>query len=134
MIDYSFSIEELEYFLLVMTRITCFVYAAPFFSIQSTPNRVKIGFSFFLSILIYYVTMPHVYESGGTLISLAILVLKEAVVGLLIGFGAYVCQTIVIFSGRIADMEMGFAMANQMDPATKMDATITGVFYQYTFL
>ena len=66
MIDYSFPIEELEYFLLIMTRISCFVFVAPFFSISSTPGRVKIGFSFFLSVLIYYATMPHVYVSGGT--------------------------------------------------------------------
>ena len=134
MIDYSFPIEELEYFLLIMTRITCFVYVAPFFSVPSLPGRVKIGFSFFISILIYYATMPHYYVSGETLLSIATLVVKEAAVGLLLGLSAYICQTIVLFAGRIADMEMGFAMANQLDPATKQDATITGVYYQYMFL
>lgn len=78
--------------------------------------------------------MPHVYVSGGTLISIAILVLKEAAVGLLIGLSAYICQTIVLFAGRVVDMEMGFAMANQLDPATRQDATISGVYYQYMFL
>ncbi|MBO4347524.1 MAG: flagellar biosynthetic protein FliR [Lachnospiraceae bacterium] len=134
MIDYSFPIEELEYFMLIMTRITCFVYVAPFFSISSTPNRVKIGLSFFLSVLIYYVTMPHVYISGETVLSIALLVIKEAGVGLLLGLGAYIVQTALIFAGRIVDMEMGFAMANQLDPATKQDATLTGVYYQYMFM
>lgn len=134
MIDYSFPIQELEYFLLIMTRITCFVYVAPFFASGSVPNRVKIGFSFFVSILIYYVTMPHVYVSGETVLALAVLVLKEAATGLIIGLGAYICQTIVLFAGRIVDMEMGFAMASQMDPSTKQDATITGVYYQYLFM
>lgn len=134
MINYSFPVQELEYFLLVMTRITCFIYVAPFFTSGSVPNRVKIGFSFFLSILIYYVTMPHVYVSGGTVLSIALMVIKEASTGLIIGLGAYICQTIVLFAGRIVDMEMGFAMASQMDPATKQEATITGVYYQYMFL
>ena len=134
MIDYSFPIQELEYFLLIMTRISCFVFVAPFFSISSTPNRVKIGFSFFLSVLVYYATMPHLYESPGTLISVSTMIIREAAVGLLLGLGAYICQTIVLFAGRIADMEMGFAMANQLDPATKQDATITGVYYQYMFM
>ena len=61
MIDYSFPVEELEYFLLVMTRISCFVFVAPFFSIGSVPSRVKIGFSFFLSILVYYTTCRYLY-------------------------------------------------------------------------
>ena len=134
MIDFSFPIEELEYFLLVMTRITCFVYVAPFFSIGSTPNRVKIGFSFFLSVLVYYVTMPHVYVSGNTLIAIATMIVREASVGLILGLGAFICQTIVLFAGRLADMEMGFAMANQLDPTTKQDAKITGVYYQYMFM
>ncbi len=134
MIDYSFPIEELEYFLLIMTRITCFVYVAPFFSVGSVPNRVKIGFSFFFSVILYYVTMPHAYVSGETLLSIAMMVLKEAAVGLLLGLSAYICQTIVLFAGRIVDMEMGFAMASQLDPATKQDATISGVYYQYMFM
>lgn len=131
MIDLSFPLEELEYFLLIMTRITCFVYVAPFFSGGSVPARVKIGFSFFLSVIIYYVTMPHTYVINDTVLGIAFLVIKEAAAGLLIGLGAYLCQSIVLFAGRIIDMEMGFAMASQMDPLTKQDATITGVYYQY---
>ena len=134
MINYSFPIEELEYFLLIMTRITCFVYVAPFFSIGSVPGRVKIGFSFFLSILIYYTTMPHVYTTGGTVLSIALVILREAATGVLIGLGAYICQTIVLFAGRIVDMEMGFGMASQFDPSTKQEATVTGVYYQYMLL
>ena len=134
MIDYSFPVEELEYFLLVMTRISCFVFVAPFFSIGSVPARVKIGFSFFLSILVYYTTFPHDYTSPGTLLMVSMMVFREAATGILIGLGAYICQTIVLFAGRIVDMEMGFAMANQLDPTTKQDANITGVYYQYMFM
>ena len=120
--------------MLIMTRVTCFVFVAPFFSIGSVPARVKIGFSFFISVILYYVTMPHAYVSGGTLLSLSLIVLKEAATGILIGLGAYICQTIVLFAGRVVDMEMGFAMANQLDPMTKQDATITGVYYQYMMM
>ncbi len=134
MIDYSFPIEELEYFLLILTRITCFIYLAPFFAMKDIPNRVKIGFSFFVSIILYYVTMPHAYALPETLLGLAIVVLKEALVGLLLGLGASTCMSIVLFAGRISDMEMGFAMAQQMDPTTREQATITGVYYQYMFM
>lgn len=134
MIDYSFPIEELEYFMMIMTRITCFVYAAPFFSLKGVPNRVKIGFSFFVSIILYYLTMPHAYVLPETLLGLSIVLVKEATVGLLIGLGANACMSIVLFAGRIADMEMGFAMAQQMDPTTREQATISGVYYQYMFM
>lgn len=131
MIDFSFPIEELEYFLLIMTRVTCFIYIAPFFSMQNTPNRVKIGAGFFISILIYYMTEPHVYPVFDTVWDMATVILKEAAAGLIIGLGANLCTSIVLFAGQIVDMEMGFAMASQFDPITKQNATLTGLYYQY---
>ena len=130
MIDFSFPIEELEYFLLIMTRVTCFIYIAPFFSMQNTPNRVKIGVGFFISILIYYMTQPHVYPVFDTVWDMATVILKEAAAGLIIGLGANLCTSIVLFAGQVIDMEMGFAMASQFDPITKQNATLTGIYYQ----
>lgn len=130
MIDFSFPIEELEYFLLIMTRVTCFISVAPFFGMTNTPNRVKIGLGFFISLLLYYMTEPHVYPEYETVLGMASVILKEAVAGLLIGLGANLCSSIVLFAGRVMDMEMGFAMANQMDPTTREQATLTGVYYQ----
>ncbi len=130
MVDFTFPIEELEYFLLIMTRVTCFIFIAPFFSMQNTPNRVKIGLGFFISVLLYYMTEPHVYPVFDTVLDMATVILKEAAAGLLIGLGANLCSSIVLFAGRVIDMEMGFAMANQMDPTTRESATLTGVYYQ----
>lgn len=134
MVNYAFSIEELEYFLLIMVRVTCFLFIAPFFGTDGVPARVKIGFGFFLSILLYYVTMPHGALEMNTTLDIATLVLKEASAGLLIGLGANVCASIVLFAGRVVDTEMGLAMASQMDPTTKEEATLSGMFYQYLIL
>ena len=130
MIDFTFPIEELEYFLLVMTRVTCFIFIAPFFSMQNTPARVRIGLGFFVSILIYFMTEPHVYPVFDTVWDMATVILKEAAAGLIIGLGANLCTSIVLFAGQIVDMEMGFAMASQWDPISKQNATLTGVYYQ----
>ena len=130
MIDFTFPIEELEYFLLIMTRVTSFVFIAPFFSMQNTPRRLKIGLGFFISILLYYMTEPHVYIVFESVWDMATVILKEAAAGLIIGLGANLCTSIVLFAGRVIDMEMGFAMANQMDPTTRESATLTGVYYQ----
>ena len=42
MVDLSFPVRELEYFLLVFARVATFVFAAPFFSQKGVPNQVKI--------------------------------------------------------------------------------------------
>ncbi|NTV79539.1 MAG: flagellar biosynthetic protein FliR [Clostridiales bacterium] len=134
MIDLSFPIGELEYYLLILTRVTCFIFVVPFFGNEGTPSRVKIGLGVFVSILLYYSTMPHVYPQYETLVGYAVIVMKEAATGLLIGFSAQMCTSAISFAGRIIDMDIGFAMVNQMDPSTKEMSTITGVFYQYLFM
>lgn len=133
MIDYNFSYGDLELFLLIFVRVASFVYIAPFFSMSNTPSRVRVGLAFFISVLLYQ-TGPEQEAVYDTLIGYTIIVMKEAVTGFLIGFGANLCTAVVSFAGQIADMEMGLSMASLFDPATKQQTTITGVYYNYMVL
>ena len=134
MVDFTFSIYDLEFFLLVFTRVTCCFVTAPFFSMTNTPNRVKIGLGVFVALLIYKTVTPEEAIIYNTVFQYAIIVAKEAVVGLLIGFSASICTTIVGFAGHIADMEVGISMATLIDPTTKENTSISGIYYQYTVL
>ncbi len=133
MIDYSFSYGDLELFLLIFVRVASFVYIAPFFSMSNTPSRVRVELAFFISVLLYQ-TGPEQEAAYDTLTGYTIIVMKEAVTGFLIGFGANLCTAVVSFAGQIADMEMGLSMASLFDPATKQQTTITGVYYNYMVL
>lgn len=132
MIDISFTYADLEFFLLILVRISCFVYVAPFFSMQGVPQRVKIGFSIFFAFLIYH-GIDHNEVVYNTVWGYAMIVMKEALTGFVIGWGAQICTTVTTFAGSIADMEIGLSMVSLMDPTTREQATFTGVFYQYTF-
>nr|WP_321153431.1 flagellar biosynthetic protein FliR [uncultured Acetatifactor sp.] len=134
MINYSFSIYDLEFFLLILVRVTCFVYVAPFFSMRNTPANVRIAMSFFTSLLLYQALTPTEAVTYSTLTGYTVIVLKEAVVGLLIGFAANICTTIVNFAGSIADMETGLSMVTLMDPTSRESTSITGVLYQYVLM
>lgn len=131
MINYSFQSVDLEYFLLIFTRISMFVYLAPFYGMKGVPNQVKIGLSFFVAVLLYGVIpdkTPLPYE---TVLGYAVIVAKEALTGLFIGFSVSICNSIVTFAGRIIDMETGLSMASLVDPTTKEMGSFSGVFYQY---
>ncbi len=134
MIDLSLSIYDLEYFLLILTRISCFVFIAPFFSMNNTPSRVRIGVSFFTALLLYQSMSPAEAVIYDTVMEYAVIVMKEAITGLVIGLGAHICTSIVNFAGSIADMETGLSMVTLWDPATKENTSITGVFYQYVLM
>ncbi len=131
MIDYSFTYADLEYFLLIFVRITSFIYIVPFFSMNNTPRRTRVGLGLFLSLFLFRVVTPHETIVYNTLLGYTIIVVKEAVTGFLIGFGVNLCNTIVLFAGRIMDMEIGLSMVSLMDPTTRESASISGILYQY---
>ena len=134
MINYSFSMYDLEFFLLIFTRVSCFVFTAPFFSMKNTPANVRIGISFFTSVLLYQVLTPAEAVVYSSVLEYVIIVMKEAVVGLLIGLAASICTSIVNFAGSIADMEVGLSMVTLMDPTSRENTSITGVMYQYSLM
>lgn len=132
MIDSVFSYADLEYYLLIFTRVTCFIFIAPFFGgMNNTPRRVKAGLGIFVSLLIFQGMTPHERVVYDTLLEYSIIVMKEAVTGFLIGFGATLCSSIVSFAGHVIDMEIGLSMVTLMDPTTRESTSISGVFYQY---
>lgn len=61
-INISISQLNLEYFFLVLVRITSFVYIAPFYGQTNVPQRIKLGLSVFLSIIIFNLTNGQVPE------------------------------------------------------------------------
>ncbi len=134
MVNFSFSIYDLEYFLLILTRISCFVFVAPFFSMRNTPMRVRVGISVFTAVLLYQSLTPSEYVEYHTVLEYAVIVMKEAVVGLLVGLGASICTSIMNFAGAIADMETGLSMVTLLDPSSREMSSITGVFYQYVLM
>lgn len=133
MINFTFLLSNFEYFLLILVRIASFVFAAPIFGERGVPNQIKIGLSFFVSIFMYnMIERPALeYES---VVGYAVIVLMEGITGVLIGFAAYICNSIILFAGNIIDMDIGLSMAQEFDPMTKSQVTITGNLYQYFIL
>lgn len=133
MVQYSFSLENFEIFILILVRVSCFVYIAPFYGLSNVPNQVKIGLSAMIALLVFgFADVSQVEYTG--LIGYAVIVLKEGITGLLIGLAANICNSIILFAGNIIDMDIGLAMAQEFDPMMKTQVTITGNLYQYFIL
>ena len=133
MFNFTFSLRDLEFFLLIVVRITCFIHTAPFFGMTNTPNRVKIGLGVLISALVYQTLTP-VHPGYSTVLMYALYVLKEAVTGIIIGYSAAICVAILNFAGHLVDMEIGLSMVSLFDPVSRDSVTISGTYYQYTVL
>ena len=133
MINYTFSLVDFEILLLVLVRISCFVFVAPFYGMGNVPARVKIGLSVVIAILVSgFADQSAITYTG--VIGYAVIVLREGITGLLIGLAASICNSIILFAGNIIDMDVGLAMAQEFDPMMKTQVTITGNLYQYFLL
>lgn len=131
MLDYSINLNDLEYFLCILMRVTMFVFVAPFFSQTGVPRQFKVGFSIILSGLLYGIIGEHANLEYSTVLEYSVIVMKEVLTGLVIGYSTSICNTIIDFAGRIIDMETGLSMVNLMDPATRQNSSVSGVIYQY---
>ncbi len=133
MIDYSFTFGDLEVFLLILVRVTMFVYVAPFFSTSNTPQMVRIAFSFLLSILLYGIAPVDTLEYN-TVLGYTIIVLKEFFTGILIGYSAQICTMISTMAGQIVDMQVGLSMVQVMSPGSREQVPVSAGIYQYAFM
>ena len=126
----NFTIDDLEFFLLILVRISGFVFTAPFLSLSNVPRRVQIGLSVFMAIIMFE-TVKHTNLEYQGVIGYAGLVITELFVGLVMGFIMNGCIQILAFSGQIIDMEIGFSMVNVINPAANISVTVTGNLYTY---
>ncbi len=133
MIDYTFTYGDLEIFLLILVRVTMFVYVAPFFSMSNTPHPVRIAFSVLLSILLYG-TAPVNTLDYDSVLGYTFIVLKEFFTGLLIGYAAHICTMISNIAGQIVDMQVGLSMVQIMSPGSREQVPVSAGLYQYAFM
>ncbi|MBO9609161.1 MAG: flagellar type III secretion system protein FliR [Paenibacillaceae bacterium] len=109
--------------LLIFCRITAFFVVAPVFSARNVPTHFKIGFSFCVALLVFGVVPGDPVSFDGPYV---LLIVRETLVGLVLGFVAYIFFTIVQVAGSFIDMQIGFSMANIIDPMTGTQSPIIG--------
>lgn len=126
----DFAVEDIEVFLLIVVRISGFIYTAPLFSLASIPRKVKAGLSIFMALVIFS-TFRGVQLNYVGIIGYAVLIIRELITGILIGFSASMCIYILNFAGQMIDMEIGFSMVNELNPVAKIQTTITANLYTY---
>ena len=132
MINYTFSLLTFEYYLLVLVRIASFIAVAPFLGLSSVPRRVKTGFSAIFAILIAQAVPGQVTYDG--MLEYGIIAAKEALTGLFIGMVANCCTFIIGFAGHLMDMQIGLSMAQEYNPLTRTEESVTGNLYYYSIM
>lgn len=122
-------INGFDMFLLVFVRMTGLFVVAPIFGRKNIPTYFKIGFSFFIALILVNTTAVQMAQYDDNLLSYTLLITKEFIVGLSIGFVAYLAFTAIYIAGEVIDMQIGFGIVNVMDPISNIQVPVTSNVY-----
>ena len=118
---------EFIFFILVLIRISGIFFFSPFFINSAISARVRVGFSFFVAFLVFNV-IPKNYKflENIDFIMFTILIFKELIIGLLIGYFMALVFSVIQIAAEISSTSMGFMMANTFDPMTQSQTAVLG--------
>lgn len=119
---------QLPVYLLVTSRMAGVVISSPVFNNRFVPAQVRAALAFLLGLLILpRVSVTPGMTEGMWLILAAIL---EMITGLVIGFLTQMVLSVMAMAGSIVDLDMGFTIAQIMDPVTGRAEPVLGTFFQ----
>jgi len=122
-------INGFDAFLLVFVRMTGLFVVAPIFGRRNIPAYFKIGFSFFVTLILVNTTVIEQIQYSDSLLGYAMAIIEEFMVGLSMGYVAYLTYTAIYIAGEMIDMQIGFGMVNVMDPISNIQVPITSNVY-----
>lgn len=121
------TLPQIEVFLLILARVAGIFLEAPLFSARTIPGIVKMALAIWLTLVIWFIvpispsiTLPQIN------LAFAFLLVKEIMVGFLIGFVCQLLFAAIQSAGDFIDLQMGMSIATALDPSTGAVSTILG--------
>jgi flagellar biosynthetic protein FliR len=121
-------LAQLPLLLMVSSRLIGLMISSPVFSNRFVPVQLRFALSFLLAFAVMPgVTGPAQAPEGAALLVAALL---EMLTGLVIGFVTHLVLSVLQIAGGLIDLDMGFTLANLLDPITGQHDSILGSFFQ----
>lgn len=125
----TISIAQAQIFFLVFTRMMAVIIHIPNLGGQTIPNQVRIALGLVLAIiLIPWSPLPETAESL-PLLAFAAAILKEIIIGTLIGYAAILTFGAVSIAGEVMGLGSGFSSDRIFNPAMEQSVTPMGQLF-----
>ena len=126
MLQWDFAIQQVWQFVVVLVRTGVILSAMPLLGGRTVPKSIKIGFAAAISVILTpVVTFPlpsNWLEPGYLIMALG----AEILVGLVLGFAMRLIMAAVELAGNVLGFQVGFAMANALDPVSQVQTPVFG--------
>lgn len=122
-------LNSIDGILLVFSRMTGLFVISPVFGRRNLPAYVKIALAFMMSLIIIQTLKIDKIDYAENIWMYAMLVAKEFIAGMAIGYVSFMVFTAIYFAGQIIDTQIGFGIVNVIDPLSNIQIPITSNFY-----
>lgn len=127
MFEFLNNTDLLVWYFLIVMRVAGIIFTAPFFGSTIIDSRVKMFFSFILGIFVAGIIEPLSFKNVGV-VMLILMIIKEILIGIAIGFLGRILFTGVQLGGQIIGFQMGFGVVNVIDPQSNTQISIIAQF------
>jgi len=122
---FGLTLPRFETLILVLVRVSAMLAMVPIFSQQQLPRQLRFAIGLmFTFVLASTVPTVGVMQLG----PLTVAVFAQLFVGLVFGFVSFLLFTGIEFAGQVIDLQIGFAIANVINPQTSQSVTIIGEY------
>ncbi len=125
----TFGSEKIQLFLLLMMRIGGLLIAGPIFTHKAVPRKIAVSLSLGLAMVLVPVFVTTKLPPVDGIIDLVGLCFREIAVGMILGLVFSFIFLAVRLAGSIVAYQIGFAMANVMDPNSSGPVSVIGEFW-----
>lgn len=123
-----FSLEPWYVFLVLLARMTAMIGSLPIFTSSHAAARLRLGLAVTIALLLFPVLDISLTPEQTTPMGLGLVIVQEALLGLLLGFVTQLIFFAVQFGGTIVGYQMGFAAANILDPQHQQQVPLLSQF------
>jgi len=120
--------------LIVFARVTGIFTFNPILGRANVPVRVRASMSIVLTVVMLMSMGGVIGYIPNGIPDFVLVILKEAVLGLIFGFIVNLFLTVLIYAGEAIDNQIGLSMARVMDPATNISMPVFANLYYYMFI
>lgn len=124
---------QITLFALIMMRMSGMILFNPILGRRNIPMTAKSGLIIVLTLTIYSASAESAFEVAGTL-ELGFLLMKEFIVGYVIGYAMELFFFAITFGGYVIDFQLGLTMATVYDPQSNSQVAVTGGVLQTWFM
>ena len=124
---FSIIMDKFTLFLLILVRMSSLFVITPVFGGRNVPSYFKVGLAFFCSVILVTL-LKDVNIEFTNIFSYASIILKELVIGIILGFVSYMVFSALYLAGQIIDTQIGFGMVSVLDPLQRTQVPLVGNF------